>query len=127
MTTIVNLKIAKLLKEKGFNLYCTWSYWKGSLTPRTPGYALEDGTTSQENYYEFDRQYAPSIADAVMWLYDTYDIWIEVIETDLYNKFFFQIKRKDNTRLKNGDFDSPTAAYEAAIEYCLTKLICKTE
>ena len=70
-----------------------------------------------------DMPVQPTIGDVVMWLYKKHGIWIEVIETDLFNKFFFQIKRKDNTRLKNGDFNSPTEAYEAAIEYVLTNLI----
>jgi len=76
MNTLVNFEIAKLLKEKGFDLYCVWSYWNSELTSRTPGYALEDGTTSQENYWDFDRYYAPTIADVVMWLYEKHGIWI---------------------------------------------------
>lgn len=129
MTTIVNLKISKLLKRKGFNLYCTWSYWKGSLTPRTPGYALEDGTTSQENYYEFDRQYAPSIADAVMWLYEKHGIWISVQPNEPYtdNDWCFILFRDLQKCDALEGYNTPTEAYETAIEYCLTKLIGKTE
>jgi hypothetical protein len=63
------------------------------------------------------------IMQVIMWLFEKHGIWIEVIETDLFNKFFFQIKRKDNTRLKNGDYNSPTEAYLKAIEYTLTTLI----
>ena len=78
MNTPISFELAKLLKEKRYNKYCRWSYWEGWLTPHTPGYALEDGTTSQENYWDFERYYAPTIADVVMWLYEKHGIWIHV-------------------------------------------------
>lgn len=34
----INLKTAKLLKKKGFRLYCRASYWKEKLILETPGY-----------------------------------------------------------------------------------------
>lgn len=99
MNTYVSFELAKLLKEKGFDEPCV------------------------NLYYNPERCKKPTIAEAVMWLYEKHGVLVEVLETDLFNKFFYQMKRKDNTRLKNGDYNSPTEAYEAAIEYVLNNLI----
>lgn len=126
MNKPVNFEIAKLLKEKGFDLYCVWSYWNKELTSRTPGYALEDGTTSQENYWDFDRYYAPTIAEVVMWVYEKHGIWISVLQmlnngekVTWYASYYEQGVGEDIEIYYN----SPTDAYEATIEYTLNKLI----
>ena len=130
MNTLVNFEIAKSLKEKGFDLYCVWSYWNSELTSHTPGYALEDGTTSQENYWDFDRYYAPTIAEVVMWLYEKHEIWISV---DTFADAFKAVIKKyysdgklwviaDSTYISKYH-NSPTEAYQAAIEYTLNNLI----
>jgi hypothetical protein len=139
LTKVVDFSTAKLLKEKGFDNVC-YSYYENERLYKGPF-----GTTIINSEYgsrpsvkeilnsDFElkcykirkKEYvaAPTIAEVVMWLYEKHGIWVEVIETDLFNKFFFQIKRKDNTRLKNGDFNSPTEAYENVIEYVLNNLI----
>lgn len=110
MKTPVNFEIAKVLKEKGFDEPCNnWSYL--------------DKNCMAMAYNSKNCVKIPTIADVVMWLYEKKGIWIEVIETDLFSKFFFQIKRKDNSRLKNGDFNSPTEAYLEAITYTLDNLL----
>lgn len=133
MNTPVSFELAKLLKEKGFNLYCRYSYWENELTNHTPGYPLEDGTTSQKNYWDFERYYAPTIAEVVMWLYEKYGIWIQV-SISRYGIFYCNILKKENTRsldnpiswemqVQLNDFNSPREAYSAGIEYCLTTLL----
>ena len=72
----VSFEQSKLLKEKGFKHYCPISYWEGELTNRTPGYELENGETSQENYYDFPRYYAPEQWQVVEWLKVNYGIWV---------------------------------------------------
>ena len=129
MNTAVKYEIAKLLKEKGYNFYCAWSYWDGELTQHTPGYPLEDGTTSQENYWNYERYYAPTISDVVMWLYEEHKLWIYII----YEKGLFHNNIEDTThtalfeedcRVFNMcNYKTPTEAYEAAIKYCLENII----
>lgn len=125
MNTPVSFKLAKLLKEKGYNLYCRCSYWEGELTLYTPGYALEDGTTSQENYWDFERYYAPTIADVVMWLYEKHEYWCYTYTNGKIWYPCIQHKFGDMAVLsgKIGEFNSPTEAYEAAISYALNSLI----
>ena len=83
---------------------------------------------------------APTIAEVVMWIYEKNRIWISV-GGDCDYKFRFEIHtwkwyeiektyRLGHTVLgesfwdtSSKAFDSPTEAYEAAIEYCLNKLI----
>ena len=71
---LISFETAKLAKEKGFDLYQTFSYWEGELTPHTPGYALEDGKTSQENYFNFERYYAPTQSLLQKWLREEHNI-----------------------------------------------------
>lgn len=136
MNKPVNFQLAKLLKEKEISyedMIINYFYSK----PRSRMYGIdEEGrvydivntprklyTSEDHGVYNLNNAYyAPTFADVVMWLYEKHKIWVEVIKTDLFNKFFFQIKRKDSTRLKNGDFNTPTEAYEAAIEYVLNNL-----
>jgi len=129
MNTPVSYAIAKLLKEKGFDDECKYYYDENEELTFHIGYIgdiwknseIKDGLPyTKENSPCIS---APTIADVVMWLYEKHGIWIEIIETDLFQKYFFQLKRKDGTRLKDGDFDTPSESYEAAFEYALNKLI----
>lgn len=79
MEQIISWKTAVLAKQKRFNLYTDKSYWGEELTAITPGYPLEDGTTSQENYYEFPRYYAPTQSLLQKWLREVHEIDTEVI------------------------------------------------
>ena len=118
MNTPVSFEIAKALKEKGFK--------EGSRK----GY-LENGELGISHYsglcWNDDEDYptkyaAPTIAEVVMWLYDKHKIWISVnIEP---NKYFYYATYIDtyHNGVKTG-FNSPTEAYEAAIEYTLNNII----
>lgn len=65
----------------------------------------------------------PTISDVVMWLYEKHGIWIYV---DFYNKnrWFGVFRNKEGVKTELFDvFNSPTEAYEAAIDYILNNLI----
>ncbi len=65
------------------------------------------------------------IMQVIMWLYETHEIWISV------DRHFDKFISKNNGVLitfygnRKSYFDTPTEAYEAAIEYCLTKIKLK--
>lgn len=67
-----------------------------------------------------------NISDVVMWLYEKHGIWAEVRHNLMTEQFLFEIIKNEGETHHNNEellFNSPTEAYEAAIEYCLTKLI----
>jgi hypothetical protein len=109
MNKPISYPLAKLLKEKGFDEPCP------------------------NLYYQPERCKKPTIAEVVMWLYEKHGIWVSVSVDTLFNKGKFCIliyKDKglglENYPLDNTEFspyESPTEAYEVAIEYTLTKLI----
>lgn len=118
MNTPITFEIAKLLKEKRFDErsepYRYNSY--GELT-------LLEGIN------------APAIADVIMWLYKKHGIWVQA-SISRYGIFYCNILKKENirsldnpisweTQAQLNDFNSPTEAYEAAIEYVLNNLIKK--
>ena len=86
MTQRVNFKIAKLLKEKGYNVMpfyieCKTDYIKGY-------YCEEDSedykeTTFQFEDYECSHYYlAPTIGEVVDWIFKTYNVWISLTYCD---------------------------------------------
>jgi hypothetical protein len=129
MNTPVNSKLAKLLKEKKFNEPCL-SYWKdlnleGHRFKDWNNETIGDSPMHKRNagYYS-----APTIAQVVMWLYKKYGIWIEV-NLPLYDDFKFTIIECNTiagkllNKISDESYDSPTEAYETAIEYTLNNLI----
>ena len=136
MNTPVNFEIAKLLKEKEFDLKVRSMYCEKKL--------YED-TNSKGNYNDviwvrtwrkspYDNTVsAPTIAEVIMWLYEKHGIWIQIGVGDLFHKdkFYIILKqhnvdRWDLTPLNNekhSPYNTPTEAYEAAIEYTLNNLI----
>ena len=60
---------------------------------------------------------APTIAEVVMWLYEKHGDWISVVKFEKYSSCTF----RHNCLFK--EYNSPTEAYEAAIEYTLKNLI----
>lgn len=113
MNTLVSFEIAKLLKEKGFDLL-----WVGP-----------ENWNNQEDFL----CYAPTIAEVVMWLYEKHEMWVSV-EASILLKFNYIISKKEATKLltipftfevinAGYDYKSPTEAYEVAILYTLNNLI----
>ena len=115
----VKFQIAKLLKEKGFE--------------QNPMKYVNQATTEGTLVF-------PTIAEVVMWLYEKYGIWVEVTTNNNpqvrkeFVSFNARVIHRDrnikfrvlmNTQINKytEPFNSPTEAYEAAIEYVLNNLI----
>lgn len=128
MTTPVKFELAKLLKEKGYDNPTRDCY-------NVHGLSFSNGWCEYiEDDFEFDGlvranklrkedTLAPTIAEVVMWLYEKHGIWISV-DFNFKTSWFYDIvilSEEGGNILDN--FNSPTEAYEAAIEYCLTNLV----
>lgn len=126
MTTPVTFELAKLLKEKGFDSATNTHYWlEDELNPEV----VYSKTPRQGFFKEYGGSLlAPTTSEVVMWLYEKHDIWV-VVNVDIQNRWYFELfnlKDKRNAEILTDDeywFNSPTEAYEAAIEYTLNNLI----
>lgn len=120
MNTPVSFEIAKLLKEKGFNLKVINFYDYERLSTPFDKQRQVDGLINYNpiNWNSVKNHYtsAPTIAEVVMWLYEKHGIWISL--THQHNQFFWSFGS-----YQTQDFNSPIEAYEAAIEYTLNNLI----
>ena len=123
MNTPVSFEIAKLLKEKGFDLPCRLLYKSEK--------ELEEGIGVDYDWNRFDSYSAPTIAEVVMWLYEKHGIWIRVTPKP-YSHFLthwrWEHMSTDYSTRNCGwekvkDYMTPTEAYEAAIIYTLKNLI----
>lgn len=123
----VSYPIAKLLKEKDFPQLNQGLYYTKDKNHCLVGWGFNDRTDDSFAQYS-----APTIAEVVMWLYETHDIWIMIDMTG--SKKFYPRGRMIDKKGKHhvGDFkynserliyNSPIEAYEAGINYCLTNLI----
>ena len=153
MDTPVSFNLAKLLKEKEFDKQCLNFYTKPNskmfgIDEHYRNYPIKNvskklytvgvhAVLNIENIY-----FAPTTAEVVAWLYEKHGIWIvsdAVGDKNIYPKWNYKIVDLTNPNsnidwelnqltvsyeeiIKNS-YDSPTEAYETAIEYCLTKLI----
>ena len=117
MINLISFELAKLLKEKGIIFETEICY--SSVTKAT-----------SVSYTEIA---APTIAEVVMWLYEKYSLWILVLPT-VTGDFAYKvvdiqldpeksIERPPYKDVSANDYDSPTQAYSAAIEYVLKNLI----
>ena len=118
MNTPISYELAKLLKEKGFNKPCRW-YMKDGVT-------LSD--SNETNDYLITGYYsAPTIAEVVMWLYENHGIWISVdmVFEEHQTGFWYCIRESKDTdhAITSDEYNTPTEAYEVAIQYCLKNLI----
>lgn len=129
MTTPVSFNLAKLLKENGFDVLCSQAI---SEVDKELYHSYGQSINWNERPTKNDALIsAPTIAEVVMWLYEKHTLWVIIYlmerSSDWSIYFDFSIKRKErgliNISTKLEEFDTPTAAYEAAIEYCLTKLL----
>ena len=125
MDTIVSFKLAKLLKEERFNEPIKQRYFiaENIDSDRFPFLQKECALYNWNNYDDFSTSYysAPTIAEVVMWLYEKHGIWIEVSREYANGKYIYQYFVDKNNQ--EFGFNSPTEAYEAAIEYTLKNLI----
>ena len=119
MKTPVSSPLAKLVKEKGFD--------------QNPMKYVNQATTEGTLVF-------PTIADVIMWLYEKHGVWIEVTTNNNpqvrkeFVSFDARVIHRDrnikfrvlmNTQINKytEPFNSPTEAYEAAVEYVLNNLI----
>jgi len=125
MNTPVSFEIAKLLKEKGFDIPIQHTIANENYVYDiyTKNFTKNISTNAIANWN--DEKYegilsAPTISLVVMWLYEKHGIWIGVIKhtkngLKCFNPYI------DNTSVKTdlffNDYDFPTEAYEAAIHY----------
>lgn len=119
----------------------TWQLINSSFLVRGSDAAMfpDEGKNGVEVFAYSDRIYkdfnfktsedfisAPTIAEVVMWLYEKYGIWVEIRFADDYKIFFYDIINTKNlkaiTSKSVSHFNSPTEAYENAIEYVLVNL-----
>ena len=127
MNTPVSFPIAKLLKEKEFNLKVITFYDYERLSTPFDKQRQLDGLinynpinwNSTKNHYTS----APTIADVVMWLYKNHKIWISADpDNDINNTWFHTISHGTSTTIF-GNYSSLTEAYEAGIEDVLINII----
>ena len=107
----VSFEQAQKLRDKGFNIYCQYRY-----TDFNGDIKLDEDASEIFPY-------APEHWQVIEWFRLTKEIWIEIIKTEMFLKYFFQIKRKTGGRIKSRNYDSPQEATSAAIDYVLEKLI----
>lgn len=136
MNMPVNFELAKLLKEKGFDEQCSNFY----ASPRCKMFGIDE----HGRYYPIKNKaktlwisghaatldsrhvyYAPTIAEVIMWLYEKHGVWICVATIPFEKHFTFEysIHNISECLTQDGVFDSPTEAYEEAIEYTLKNLL----
>ena len=127
MNTPVSFELAKLLKEKGFNNPTEVFYWLEDELNR--GVIHRKKTPRQGFFKSYGGSLlAPTITEVVMWLYEKHGLHIEILlaEDNPWDKFYYRILKVGQyfSLSHDGTYrDSPTEAYEAAIEYTLNNLI----
>lgn len=128
----VSFKLAKLLKRKRYKnttpnklsrpYYNHLGVLNGDMTEYITAYIAKKNT---KHLLSID---APTIGEIVDWLFEEYKIWI-IINIDIRNRWYFELynlKDKRNAEILIDNeyyFNSPIKSYEAAITYCLNKLI----
>ena len=116
MNTPVSFEIAKVLKEKGFNIPQLYFYIDGDISWKV------DNTRCRN---QIEGEYAaPTITEVVMWLYEKHGIWITVTSISQESWQCHMCRKGDSLgKCYLEDFYTPTEAYESAIEYTLKNLI----
>ena len=133
MNTPVSFELAKLLKEKRFDVVGLYFY----SNPNSKMFGIDEQgryypiKNIPKKLYRFDEYVvqnnnnvflAPTITEVVMWLYEKHGIWIMVKHLSTKN-WMYDIQRGIFSTHAEDKFNSPTEAYEAAIKYTLTNLI----
>ena len=127
MNTIVNFELAKLLKEKGFDVPMIQNgrvYCEGTKQIESIVSSNQVANWNANCYVEICS--APTIVEVIMWLYEKHGIWVTVNPNHSFKYWSVNLVTDKNANDNLHDatiFDSPTEAYEAAIEYILNNLI----
>jgi hypothetical protein len=131
MNTPISFKLAKLLKEKGFNTPTFYYYENEKLVEpysengsSTDTEFRVDLSDLKEYFNKWSKRVStPTIAEVVMWLYEKHGIWIYVKQGYKWEWYIETVSNHPELKYNDGLEDSPTEAYEAAIEYILNELI----
>ena len=127
MNTPVNFELAKLLKEKGFDVpiehyYNAEGIWEPN--PKWDRKLRRNKNGKKENFLDYeDCISAPTITEAVMWLYEKHGIWVNIGFSGDESCYLMVTNKIGEIKWNEKGFKSPTEAYEAAIEYTLKNLI----
>lgn len=120
--TYVTYEQAKLLKEKGFDVKCTYYY--DCIGDVGSGVTKPNWNIAKETLYS-----RPEHWQVVEWLRIVKGIWVCCIPTYNPKKFQFRLYRNDNGTMAQiygtfmgKEFSYPQKAYSAAFDYILTKL-----
>lgn len=135
MNTPVSSELAKLLKEKRFDVPVRNYYLqkeKGNYLHE----GFEDSYWGDYRIVNWNKDVvgikpfegflsAPTIAEVVMWLYEKHGIWVYLVPAEDNKEVFKPFFRGKNIidQHLTEFFESPTEAYEAAIDYTLKNLI----
>lgn len=130
----VSFKVAKLLKDKGFNGKCIYYYIQTKEMFKIDT-RYHTALTTQELLdlqiigEKEDRYAAPTQAMAMKWLREVHKLYIEITPSSKTNEFIVDSYRIDivtktfDTIYVSSGYDTYEQACEAAIKYCLENLI----
>jgi hypothetical protein len=126
MNTPVNYPIAKLLKEKGFeqNLEVGTICRIQNAVNKSYEKIRPIKQSDLENQWSIFNEVYPTVDEVKWWLYEKHGVWIS--STPVGKKFRYEIipmEKQEKFEYSSFEYNSPTEAYEAAIEYTLNNLI----
>jgi hypothetical protein len=121
MDTNVNIKIKKLLFDKGYD------------HPLSKDKYIHKHSLAGANFNRGDVSYVNiTILDSIMWIYKKHNFWIYVhkdggwwfpVIENYYDEDDQGTIIEDLSKMKQTLFNTPIQAYNAAINYCLKNLI----
>ena len=122
----VSFETAKLLKEKGFSEECHYAY---HYYTHRPFYhrKMNDFNGGEYQGLKYEWYSAPTLQMAMKWLRDKHDIFIEISVDEMPKDNGYQWALYHNSTkeiMPYADWEKTyEEACEAAIKYCLEKLI----
>lgn len=131
----VSFQVARLLKEKGFNIPCGNCYDSSGKTPNESVYGGANIETLDYNADPFVKSgfpklktfSAPTLQMAMKWLREVHKIFITILFIEDTNYFAYTIENLVTKKCLSTSKDTPYNNYEeaceAAIKYCLENLI----
>lgn len=138
MNTPVSFPIAKLLKEKEFGINKKYqNYYIENHYYNEDGDLIECQEQSGSLSLFEDKYSAPTIAEVVMWLFESHNIWIYLTREPITNTFGPVINTETKSIYFNNQstvsrvtgqkydpwYNKPENGYQKAIEYVLTEMI----
>lgn len=119
----VSYEVAKLLKEKGFDIPCKYA-WHGGI--KEPDFHRHSRNFNGGDYKDLRTKWysSPTHQMAMKWLRDK-DIDIVIIPLFKFKggRIYLYEVHSETADLRTGQFDTYEEAVEAALKYCLTYLI----